>query len=84
MTDVFLGLCYGYSDDEDDTAELLAELERIKKERAEDKARKVHLKPFGYFSVALFFYMCYNEEVAERRIGWLCMVHNFLDMSVNF
>lgn len=28
-------------DDEDDTAELMAELERIKKERAEEKARKV-------------------------------------------
>ena len=35
-----------YSDDEDDTAELLAELERIKKERAEDKLRKVVPKPF--------------------------------------
>ena len=35
-----------YSDDEDDTAELLAELERIKKERAEDKLRKVGPKPF--------------------------------------
>lgn len=28
-------------DDEDDTAELLAELERIKKERAEENMRKV-------------------------------------------
>ncbi len=33
---------YFSSDDEDDTAELLAELERIKKERAEEKLRKVH------------------------------------------
>lgn len=37
-----------YSDDEDDTAELLAELERIKKERAEDKLRKVVPKPFFF------------------------------------
>lgn len=29
------------SDDEDDTAELLAELQRIKKERAQEEARKV-------------------------------------------
>ena len=32
-------LCF--SDDEDDTAELLAELQRIKKERAQEEARKV-------------------------------------------
>lgn len=30
-----------FSDDEDDTAELLAELQRIKKERAQEEARKV-------------------------------------------
>lgn len=30
-----------YSDDEDDTAELLAELQRIKKERAQEEAKKV-------------------------------------------
>ena len=32
-------LCF--SDDEDDTAELLAELQRIKKERAQEEAKKV-------------------------------------------
>ena len=32
------------SDDEDDTAELLAELQRIKKERAQEEARKVQCK----------------------------------------
>ena len=31
------------SDDEDDTAELLAELQRIKKERAQEEARKVKI-----------------------------------------
>lgn len=30
-----------YSDNEDDTAELLAELQRIKKERAQEEAKKV-------------------------------------------
>ena len=30
-----------YSDDEDDTAELLAELQRIKRERAQEEAKKV-------------------------------------------
>lgn len=30
-----------FSDDEDDTAELLAELQRIKKERAQEEAKKV-------------------------------------------
>jgi len=39
-------------DDEDDTAELLAELERIKKERAEEKARKVNYAP------VLFPFLC--------------------------
>lgn len=41
------GLADVYSDDEDDTAELLAELERIKKERAEEKLRKVPFRPFA-------------------------------------
>jgi ERCC4-type nuclease len=39
-----------FSDDEDDTAELLAELQRIKKERAQEEARKVgnHFKKDNY------------------------------------
>ena len=32
-----------FSDDEDETADLLAELQRIKRERAEEQARKVPL-----------------------------------------
>ena len=36
-----LPACSDEDDDEDDTAALLAELERIKKERAEEKAKKV-------------------------------------------
>jgi protein CWC15 len=34
-------LCSDDDDDDDDTEALMAELERIKKERAEDKLRKV-------------------------------------------
>ena len=34
----------GSSSDEDDTAELLRELQKIKKERAEEEARKVRVK----------------------------------------
>jgi protein CWC15 len=37
---LFILFCCVGSDEEDDTAELLAELERIKKERAEEKLRK--------------------------------------------
>ena len=37
---VFTIIC---SDDEDDTAELLAELQRIKKERAQEEMKKVTL-----------------------------------------
>lgn len=47
ISDFFLDLGDVCSDDEDDTAELLAELERIKKERAEDKLRKVVFKSFA-------------------------------------
>lgn len=39
------------SDDEDDTAELLAELQRIKKERAQEEAKKVGC----VYSYKLFF-----------------------------
>jgi len=40
-------ISYGnFSDDEDDTAELLAELQRIKKERAQEEARKVNKLKF--------------------------------------
>ncbi len=37
---MILDSCF-LSDDEDDTAELLAELQKIKKERAEEQAKKV-------------------------------------------
>jgi hypothetical protein len=55
-------LCDGFSDDEDDTAELLAELERIKKERAEEKARKVLFKPFA-FLLSIYQLQCFVPSV---------------------
>ena len=36
-------ISFPFSDDEDDTAELLAELQKIKRERAEEQAKKVGL-----------------------------------------
>ena len=51
-----------FSDDEDDTAELLAELQRIKKERAQEEAKKVRfslltlIKGAGSISVFVFHY----------------------------
>ena len=50
------------SDDEDDTAELLAELQRIKKERAQEEAKKVRfslltlIKGTGSISTLVFYY----------------------------
>ena len=38
---MLLIILYVYSSDEDDTAELLRELQRIKKERAEEQAKRV-------------------------------------------
>ena len=74
-----MSFCDGFSDDEDDTAELLAELERIKKERAEEKARKVLFKPLALLllilSVKLFCSKCEmtnNIEVGLR--GFVCVV----------
>jgi len=57
-----------YSDDEDDTAELLAELERIKKERAEDKLRKVLFGPYeALYQIcsSVLIQMLLNEDEAE-------------------
>jgi len=42
------------SDDEDDTAELLAELQRIKKERAQEEAKKVRFKLCERYSYLYF------------------------------
>ncbi len=52
---VILFCCVG-SDEEDDTAELLAELERIKKERAEEKLRKV---PHYTSSLCVWRFLCF-------------------------
>lgn len=51
-------LCFVFSDDdddddEDDTEALLAELEQIKKERAEDKLRKVSIFDLKYNPICL-------------------------------
>ena len=55
------------SDDEDDTAELLAELERIKKERAEEKLRKVVVfRPFINLQLSSF------DGRIEQRVSTLC------------
>lgn len=66
-----------YSDDEDDTAELLAELERIKKERAEEKLRKVVFRPFTSLFINLqLSYFDPNLVEAESRIVWLYVLYN--------
>lgn len=50
------GISYGnFSDDEDDTAELLAELQRIKKERAQEEARKVNKLKFIITSLSFLY-----------------------------
>ena len=43
MSDMIVSLSHSVSD-EDDTAELLKELQKIKKERAEEQAKKVQAK----------------------------------------
>lgn len=56
-----------YSDDEDDTAELLAELQRIKKERAQEEAKKV------WFTIdypALSFFSLFVHKI----VSWRCPV----------
>lgn len=47
-----------YSDDEDDTAELLAELQRIKRERAQEEAKKVWFT-IDYPALSFFFLFLY-------------------------
>ena len=52
------GISYGnFSDDEDDTADLLAELQRIKKERAQEEARKVNKLKFIITSSFLYVFI---------------------------
>ena len=46
------------SDDEDDTAELLAELQRLKKERAQEEARKV----CKFFNLTVDIYVCTQKN----------------------
>ena len=42
-------LCVTSDEEEDETAELLRELEKIKRERAEQKQKEVSAFPFGLF-----------------------------------
>ena len=56
-----------FSDDEDDTAELLAELQRIKKERAQEEAKKVNCSPYIVKKLStlklkwVFFFIANNQ-----------------------
>jgi len=55
--DNFVFFVYFCSDDEDDTAELLAELQRIKKERAQEEMKKVNCvyNHILFLTIWLFF-----------------------------
>lgn len=66
------GISYGnFSDDEDDTAELLAELQRIKKERAQEEARKVNKLKFIIASLSFLsvFLHCFHKNSVNPQNG---------------
>ena len=46
-------------DDEDDTEALMAELEQIRKERAEEKLRKVSFSQYALFGALLSFLLLF-------------------------
>lgn len=59
-------LLWPVSSDEDDTADLLRELQKIKKERAEEQARKVCSSFSGLIHVQCMLYM-YVPRLQERE-----------------
>ena len=59
------------SDDEDDTAELLAELQRIKKERAQEEAKQVN----GLVKAVLLFYAIFRSTYSGLHIILHVYIH---------
>ena len=57
-------------DDEDDTEALLAELEQIKKERAEEKLRKVSSRPLDISNSLLGIYIYWCVPFLKESKTW--------------